>query len=278
MSQLKRKWPKIVITIFLSLLLVLMLIPIAWSLSMAFDRSVTTFIPNPPRLLPEEPSFFNFSYAMETTPLWRLFGNTLFVTAVNTVISVFFAICTGYAFAKGKFFLKKFWFVFMLTVMMIPFESRMLTLYLQYVGWGMANTYWPLVLGNFAYVYGMFMARNNIMHLPDSLREAAFIDGASEWRTFFVIIVPLCGPIIATLSILQVISNWNSFLWPLIVISKREKYLLSVGVALFNASEGAMYFGPRMAVAVISSVPLIIMFAFLQKYIVASIALSGIKQ
>ena len=278
MNHIGKKWPKVVITLFLSVLLILMLIPIVWSLSMAFDRSVTTYIPNPPRLLPQEPSLFNFEYAMETTSLVRLFANTIFVTLVNTLISVFFALCTGYAFAKGKFFLKKFWFVFMLTVMMIPFESRMLTLYLQYVKWGMSNTYWPLILGNFAYVYGMFMARNNIMQLPDSLREAAFIDGASEYCTFFVVILPLCGPIIATLSILQVIGNWNSFLWPLIVINRKESYLISVGVALFNASESAMYFGPRMAVAVLSSVPLILMFTFFQKYIVASIALSGIKQ
>ena len=278
MNKVGKRWPQIVITVFLGILLIFMLIPVVWAISMAFDRSVTTFIPNPPRLWPEELSLFNFTYAATTIPLMRYFANTTLVTLTNTAISVFFALMSGYAFAKGQFVLKKFWFIFMLAVMMIPFESRMLTLYLQYSSWGMNNTYWPLILGSFGYVYGMFMARNNIMQLPDALREAAFIDGASEWRTFFVIIIPLCGPIIATLCILQVIANWNSFLWPLIVINQKNKYLLSVGVALFNSSENAMYFGPRMAVAVLSSVPLIIMFAFLQKYIVASIALSGIKQ
>ena len=278
MEKILRKWPRYVIILLLLALLVFMLIPVAWAISMAFDRSVTTFIPNPPRLWPEQPSLFNMQYASTTIPLWRYFGNTLFVTVINTLLSVTSALLCGYAFAKGTFFLKKFWFIFMLTVMMIPFESRMLTLYLQYSGWGMNNTYWPLILGNFAYVYGTFMARNNIMQLPDARREAAFIDGANEYRTFFNIILPLCGPIIATLSILQVIGNWNSFLWPLIVINQKNKYLLSIGVALFNSSENAMYFGPRMAVAVLSSVPLVIMFVFLQKYIVASIALSGIKQ
>lgn len=278
MDKVGNKWFRVFLIAFLLVLLVFMLVPVAWTVSMAFDRSVTVYMPDPPRLIPQEPSMFNFQYAFENTPLLRYFGNTLLVTVVNTVISVFSALASGYAFAKGSFILKKFWFIFMLAVMMIPFESRMLTLYLQYSSWGMANTYWPLILGNFAYVYGTFMARNNIMQLPDALREAAYIDGANEYWTFFRVILPLCGPIIATLCILQIIGNWNSFLWPLIVLNDRNKYLVSIGVSLFNASESAMYFGPRMAVAVLSSVPLIIMFCFLQKYIVASIALSGIKQ
>ena len=278
MEKTRKNWPRYGIILLLLTLLIFILIPVAWAVSMAFDRSVTTYVPNPPRLWPQEISLFNMEYASTAIPLWRYFGNTFFVTVINTVLSVFSALLCGYAFAKGKFFLKKFWFIFMLAVMMIPFESRMLTLYLQYTGWGMNNTYWPLILGNFAYVYGTFMACNNISQLPDALREAAFIDGANEYLTFFTIILPLCGPIIATLSILQVIANWNNFLWPLIVINQKDKYLLSIGVALFNSSENALYFGPRMAVAVLSSVPLILMFVFLQKYIVASVALSGIKQ
>ena len=88
MNHIGKKWPKVVITLFLSVLLILMLIPIVWSLSMAFDRSVTTYIPNPPRLLPQEPSLFNFEYAMETTSLVRLFANTIFVTLVSSNNSI----------------------------------------------------------------------------------------------------------------------------------------------------------------------------------------------
>ena len=274
----KKKFYKGILIAVLLFLLFFLLVPVVWALSITFDGSVTTFIPNPPTLWPKKPSLRNIQYAMTTVPLMRYFANTVMITAINTLLSVFFALTSGYAFAKGKFFLKRFWFVFMLTVMMIPFESRMLTLYLRYCKWGMSNTYWPLILGNFAYVFGMFMARNNIAQLPDALREAAFIDGANEYRTFFTIIVPLCGPVIATLCILQVIANWNSFLWPLIVINQRSKYLISVGAAVFTASSDANYVGPRMSVAVLSSVPLIVMFLFLQKYIVASVAVSGIKQ
>lgn len=123
-----------------------------------------------------------------------------------------------------------------------------------------------------------FFARQNIEAIPDSLRESAYIDGASEWRIFLQIIIPLSKPLIATLSILQILSNWNSYLWPLVVIRSSEKQLISVGVSVFNAQQDSIYYGPRMAVAVISAIPLSIMFLFLQKYIVQSVAVSGIKQ
>ena len=214
---------------------------------------------------------------MKMIPLARYFGNTIFLTVVNTCISVFFGCLCGYAFAKGKFFGKNFWFIFMLIVMMIPFESRMIPLYIQYKNWGMLDSYFSLILGNFSYVYGMFFARQNIASIPDALRESAYLDGAGEWRIFFKIILPLSKPLIATLCILQVIAQWNSYLWPMIVIRSGEKQVLSVGVALFNAQENAYYYGPRMAVAVLSAIPLTILYLLLQKYIVQSIAFSGIK-
>lgn len=274
----KKKITKLFIITILAILLLVTLIPLWWCIVMAFDRSVLDVIPNPPSMWPEQFSTFNFEYAFKMVPMLKYFFNTTFITIVNTVISVFFALMAGYAFAKGKFHLKKLLFLFMIAVMMIPFEARMVPLFLQYKRWGMLNTYLPLILGNFAYVYGIFFAKQNIENLPDSLREAAFIDGAGEWRIFLTIIIPLSGPLIATLCILQVLANWNSFIWPLIIISSKGRQLISVGVSLFSASQYSIYFGPRMAVAVVSAIPLVIMFLFLQKYIVASIALSGIKQ
>lgn len=264
--------------ILLLILLAIVLLPLFWNIMMSFDEDVLTSMPMPPRMWPKVPSLRNFKYAFEVVPLARYFMNTFFITVVNTVLNVFFAITCGYAFAKGKFFLKNFWFVYMLAVMMIPFESIMMPLFLQYRNWGLLGTYWPLILGSFANAFGTFLARQNISALPDSLREATYIDGATEWRTFFSVILPLSGPLIATLSILQVISQWNSFLWPLVTINKNEMYVITVGVAMFNAQKGVMLLGPRMAVATLSALPLIVMFLFLQKYIVASVALSGIKQ
>lgn len=273
----RRKILKMLLVAGLFLLLLFILTPVIWAISLSFDRAATTSVPDF-ALIPREATMFNYEAANKLINLGRYYRNTVFLTITNTVISVFFALCCGYAFAKGKFALKKFWFYFMLAVMMIPFESRMIPLYIQYKNWGLIDTYYPLILGNFAYVYGIFFARQNIAALPDSLRESAYLDGAGEWKIFFHIILPLSKPVMATLSILQVIANWNAYLWPLVVIRSSSKQVISVGVALFNAQENAIYYGPRMAVAVLSAIPLTIMFLFLQKYIVQSIAVSGIKQ
>ena len=211
-------------------------------------------------------------------PLARYFLNTLFVTVCNTSLSVFFALTCGYAFSKGRFMFKRILFVLMISVMMIPFEARMIPLFLQFRDWKMLNTYWPLILGGFSYSYGMFLAKQSIDGIPDSLRESAFIDGAKEWIVFFRIILPLSGPIIATLCILQSIVNWNNFLWPLIVIGKRNMQLIAVGISLFNTSDTARYVGPVMAVAILAAMPMLAFFFLFQRHIVQSMAFAGIKQ
>ncbi len=273
----KKKLAQAVTIAFLAICLVIIMIPLLWCISLSLDRTALTALPEF-SLIPHQFSTYNYEAAVKMIPLPRYFANTLFLTVVNTVISVFFACTCGYAFAKGRFAFKNVIFVFMLVVMMIPFESKMIPLYIQYKSWGLLDSYWPLILGNFSYVYGIFFARQNIQGIPDSLRESAYLDGAGEWRIFLRIILPLSKPLIATLCILQVIAQWNSYLWPMIVIRTNARQVISVGVALFNAQENAYYYGPRMAVAVLSAVPLTILYLILQKYIVKSVAFSGIKE
>lgn len=261
----------------LSLLLFIILIPLWWAITMSFDGKAITSIP-PFAWWPHDFSLKSYTYAFTTINLMQMYKNTLLISAVNTLISVFFAMCCGYAFSKGRFIGKRFWYYFMLCVMMIPFESRMIPLFLQYKSWGLLDTYVPLILGNFAYVFGIIFAKANINALPDALRESASIDGASEWRIFLSLILPLSKPVISALCILQFVAQWNSYLWPLIVIRSRSKQLLSVGIAMFNASETDVYFGPRMVAALVSAIPLILVYLTLQKYIVESVAMTGIKQ
>lgn len=273
----QEKIRRVITIVFLAVILFIVLVPIWWTIVLSFDREATTSLPDF-SWLPHEFSLFNYKAAAKLIDLPRYYLNTLFITAANTIISVFFAMCCGFAFAKGTFWGKKFLYIFMLAVMMVPFESRMVPLYIQYRDWGILNTYWPLILGQFAYVYGVFFARQNIASIPDSLIESVYLDGGGVWRVFWSIILPLSKPVIATLSILQVIAHWNAYLWPLVVIRDPAKQVISVGVALFNAQQDSIYYGPRMAVAVLSAIPLAIVFLFLQKYIVASIAVSGMKQ
>lgn len=276
-NRKKFNWKRALLVLLLAALLFIILIPLYWAVVLSFDRTAINALPAF-SWLPHEASLYNYEVLPYFIDVGQYYKNTVFLTVVNTVISVLFAVTAGYAFAKGKFVLKQFWYYVLLAVMMLPFESRMVPLYIQYNKLGLLNTYWPLIFGQFAYVYGIFFARSFIMGIPDALREAAHVDGAGEWRVYLTIILPLCMPIVATLCILQTIAHWNSYLWPLIVLKDYSKQVISVGVALFSASVNSVYYGPRMALAVISAIPLTIMFLFLQKYIVQSIAVSGIKQ
>ncbi|GHV43255.1 ABC transporter permease [Spirochaetia bacterium] len=273
----KRVAGQIILDIVLFAMFFVVIFPLFWAVVVSFDRMAMTKVPAF-SFWPRQPSLHAYRFALRTVDLGRYFLNTLIVTVSNTTLSVFFAMACGYAFAKGQFKLKGFWFFFMLAVMIIPFESRLIPLFLQYQRWGMINTFWPLILGAPGYVYGVFFARQNIMSIPDSLRESAFLDGAGEWKIFFRIIFPLSKPAISTLSILQVLNNWNSYLWPLVVLRSPKLHVISVGLAYFNSGENASYYAPKMAVAVLSAFPLIIIFLVLQKYIVQSMAMQGIKQ
>lgn len=270
-------WIRMLHVVILLGILFFILIPLYWAVILSFDRTAVNRLPNF-TWLPIQPSTYNYEVLHYFIDVGQYFKNTIVLTLVNTLVSVTTALVSGYAFAKGRFVGKKVWYLVLLAVMMLPFESRMVPLYMMYYNVGLLNTYFPLVLGQFTYVYGIFFARTFIMGIPDSLREAAMVDGASEWRTFLQIILPLCKPIAATLAILQAIAHWNNYLWPLIVLKDYSKQVISVGVALFSASVDAVYYGPRMALAVISAVPMVMLFLFLQKYIVQSIAVTGIKQ
>lgn len=273
----KAKVMRYVTAAVLFVILAIIITPLLWSISMSFDRTATTYLPEF-SLIPHEPTLFNYKAAAKMIDLPQYFFNTIVIVVINTSLAVTFSMMCGFAFAKLNFVGKKFWFIFMLAVMMVPFESRLVPLFLQYQKWGLLNTWWPLILGQFAYVYGTFFARSYISSIPNSLAESVYIDGGSEWRVFISIIIPLSKPIMSTLAILQVISNWNAYLWPLVVIRDYSKQMISVGVALFNANQNATYYGPRMAVAVLSAIPLVILYLILQKHIVASIALSGVKE
>lgn len=273
----RAKIKKAITALVLLIIFLIVITPLLWSIVMSFDRAATTSLP-PFSLWPHKPTMFNYTASFKMIDLMQYFKNTVIIVAINTSLAVLFSMMCGFAFAKLKFVGKKFWFIFMLAVMMVPFESRLVPLYLQYRNWKLLNTWWPLILGQFAYVYGTFFARSYISSIPDSLAESVYIDGGSEWRVFWSVIVPLSKPIMSTLAILQIISNWNAYLWPLVVIKDYSKQMISVGVAMFNAQQESFYYGPRMAVSVMSAIPLTILYLFLQKHIVASIAVSGIKQ
>ncbi len=263
---------------------IIMVIPFLWMLSISFDLDAVSTVPFPPSLLPKVFTFQNYIGAIKSLRLGRLYFNTFLVTVGVILVSLASALLSGYAISKLKFRGWKIVLIVCLATMMIPIESTLIPLFLFFKKLEMINSYWAFYLPAVSYAFGTFFVKQFMDTLPDSLREAAITDGAGEFRVFWNIYLPLCGTLIATLIILQFLANWNNLLWPLIVLNKPAKYTIQIGLAMFKSSVGEVgvsgnpYPAVTMAGTVLSIIPVLIVYLFLQKYIVQSIALTGIKQ
>jgi multiple sugar transport system permease protein len=253
-----------------------MLAPFLWMLATSLSRKSNISMPRTPSFWPPDASFFNYMVATANMPIVRLYANSLFVVGVTTIGYLFFCAIAGYAFAKGRFPGKSILFILFLGTLFIPFETRMIPLYLFMGDLGLTNTYWALILPFLAGGFGTFLMRQTIAGIPDDLIEAARIDGASEFRIFVQIVLPLCKPTLATLAILNVIWRWNDVLWPLLVTSDRNLYTVTQGLALAGRSQG-IYTGVALATAVMAILPVIIAYLFLQRYVIRSVISSGVK-
>lgn len=214
----------------------------------------------------------------------NLFVNMNFLLYLrNTLIIVFFSFfgllltaMAGFAFAKYRFKGRNLLFAMVLSTMMIPGQVTMIPVYLILNEMGLTNTMAGIVLPGLVGAFGVFLFRQFMTTIPDEMLEAARLDGASEWRIFFRIILPMSKPILAVQGILTFIGAWNSFLWPLIVANDERLYTLSVGLALLKGQYTGN-FGLQMAGATFMVIPVIVVFMFFQKYIIESYNISGIK-
>jgi multiple sugar transport system permease protein len=253
-----------------------MLLPFLWMLATSLSRQANVSMPRTPTLWPPDPSFFNYWIASANLPIVRLYINSIVVVGTTTAGYLLFSSLAGYAFAKGRFPGKTVLFMVFLATLFIPFETRMIPLYLFIKDFHLNNTYWALVLPFLAGGFGTFLMRQTISTIPDELIDAARIDGASELRIFLSIVLPLCKPTLATLAIINVIWRWNDVLWPLLVTSSRELYTVTQGLALEGRSQG-IYTGVALATAVMAILPVILAYLALQRYVIRSVISSGVK-
>jgi multiple sugar transport system permease protein len=267
---------------------ILCLIPFIYMVSVSLDLKAVNNIPFPPSLLPKEFSFNAYTYSFKNINMVRLYTNTLYMSAGCILISVFSSLLAGYSISKLKFKGRNAVLVILLATMMIPGEATLIPLFLLYKNLSLINTYWVFFLPAVVNTFGAFLSKQFMDTLPGELREAARMDGAGEYGTFFRIYLPLCGPITATMVILFFLWRWNDFLGPLLYLTDSKKYVMQLGLALFRSSRAMGGSGSEgfstplpaisMATTVISIVPVLGIFLFFQRYIVESIALSGIKQ
>jgi multiple sugar transport system permease protein len=232
----------------------------------------------PPVWLPAEPQFGNYVRLLDAMPLFRLYGNSLFVSIATTLGVLVTSSLAGFAFAKYEFPGKNLLFITILATMMVPFFVTLIPVFfiVRQLGW--INTYQGLIVPGIISAYGIFLMRQFISTLPDELLDAARIDGASEPRIFYSILMPLITPALATLGTFTFIGSWNNFLWPLLVASKRDLHTLPLGLnALRTFAAEARNLDLLMAGTTLSILPALILFIFLQRYFIRGIALTGVK-
>ena len=229
-------------------------------------------------LLPGSLTPTNYAEAARTVPFGRLFLNSVLVTVIGAGVKVLLAVLTAYALVFVRFPFKRVIFALVLATLMVPPQVAVLPNYVLISGWGGADTYWGIILPGLATGFGTFLLRQQFLTLPSSILEAAEIDGASHWRRLTRIVVPISAPAIATVALVNIVFEWNEYLWPLVIVSDPHMMTLPVGLTLLRNSEnGADSYGILMAGTVMVLVPVLVIFAAFQRYIVSGLTQGAVK-
>ena len=267
---------KIIRTISMLVILLVIAFPFLWLIISSFkhEKDIISF---PPRIFADSYTLDNYIKVWTTIPLLDYIKNTVIFAGGTVITSVFFDSLAGYAFARMRFKGKSVLFYFVLLTMMIPFQVFMIPLFIEVNLLGMLDTYAGLIIPRMTTAFGIFMMRSFFITLPDSLEEAARIDGLSEFNTFLKIMLPLSKPTLLSLGIFTLMNSWNDLLYPLILTSSSKMRTLPAGLALFTG-QNISFYGPVMAGTVISMLPLLVVYIFAQKYFVQGTAMSGMKE
>nr|WP_246855044.1 carbohydrate ABC transporter permease [Cellulomonas sp. Y8] len=262
--------------VVLALALVATLVPFAW-MFLGSVKPQAELLRRPPTWWPESTTWDNFQAWFTRLDFGTFFTNSAIVAVFTVAGTLVFCSMVGYALAKLEFPGKRALFVCVLVTLMVPGVVTFVPLFVVVSKLGMVSTYPALILPFLAGPLGVFLMRQFIREIPDSLIEAARIDGASEVRIFARIVMPLCGPALATLAILTFLSSWNNFLWPLVVAQSEDMYTLPVALSLYSVGQNATNYGVLLAGSVLIITPVLLLFVALQRYFTQGIAATGIK-
>jgi len=260
---------------FLILLSAIMAVPLIWMFSSAFKPQMEIF-KYPPTIIPENPTVSNFISLFEQFPFGRNLFNSFFIAASYTVLALFFCSLAGFAFAKYNFPGRNALFLFLLGTMLIPFHVTMIPLYVLFRKIGWIDAPWGLIFPGVANAFGIFFIRQYMLKIPNSLLDSARMDGCTEFKIFWHVILPISRPALTSLGIIFFMSSWNNFLWPLIIL-KSDK-MLTATVAIRHLSSGIRTpYDLIMAGSTLTIVPLVILFLLLQRQFIAGITSGAIK-
>jgi len=266
---------------YLALILVTatMVVPFIWMVTTSLKPSHAVFT-YPPELLPRELNFENYTMLFTLVPFGRYFVNTLTVTVFTVVGQIFITSLAAYGFARLRFIGRDFLFIVCLATMMVPYQVTLIPLFLLVFGLGWVNTYQGLIIPGVSSVFAIFLLRQAFLGVPQDYQAAARIDGASEFRIYWRIFMPLNGPALATLAVFAFMGTWTDLLWPLLIARTPEMRTLELGLAYFNSSTSAFRqtnWPLMMAASVVVMLPVLVIYIFAQRYFIRGISLSGVK-
>ena len=253
-----------------------MVFPFAWSLSTSL-QTTETLLQVPPQLVPESPTLDAYREVMDVTPFARMVVNSVVVTLVVTSLQIVTSALAGYGLARFEFKGRQALFLLYLGTLMVPFQVTIVPLFIGMSELGWLNTLRALILPTIASAFGVFLFRQYFMQMPKEMEEAAAIDGANPWKTFWSVAFPYARPAAATHGILAFMASWNAFLWPLFVARNEQAMTIPVGLASLHGRYQTDW-NLVMTGSVIAVVPVIIVFAFLQRHIAAGLLLGGVDK
>lgn len=274
----KRILIKTILYVASCLLSILFLLPLVWMVVSAFKPEQRIFqdLTSVKAFLPIDATPDNFITALNNVHMFKYILNSILYISIIMCISLPINSMCGYALAKFEFKGKKLVLGMVLSLMVFPFESIVIPLFVLVNKMKMVNTLAGLIMPFSARCFSIYMFRQFFLDIPDEIIEASEIDGASKFKTFFSIVIPISGPVFATVFILDVVLRWSDFMWPLIITINDNIRTVQIGIqSLFN--DTVIYYGTVMAALTLAVVPMLILFIFFQKYYVQGISTSGMK-
>lgn len=255
----------------------IILAPLAWMLSTAFKPKSQWFLPEP-QWIPRTITTDNFTKILNNSslPMGRWFINSIGVATASTLLILGIDALAAYAYARMEFRGRKFFFNLLLATLFLPGIMFLVPQFLLTVRLNLLNTYPGVIIPGLAGVFGVFFLRQFFESLPKELEEAAQIDGATTFETFYKVALPLAKPALATLGIITFLGSWNDFLWPLLILKERALLTLPPGLRTLQGAYTSEY-GQMMAGAAITAIPVLLLYLLLQRYIVESVATTGLK-
>jgi alpha-1,4-digalacturonate transport system permease protein len=261
---------------FVALVLVFFVIPPLWLLFSAL-KAPTEIFAWPPSLWPHAPTLENFVKAWSQDNFARFFMNSTFVSTISAAISVVTAVMAGYALSKFRFPGDTFFFLLIMSALMIPLQIILIPIFLVLRDLHLLNSLWGVILAPAATPTGVFIMRQYIRSIPDSLLEAARMDATSEWRILWRIVVPLSIPAIATLTAFNFVDRWNDYLWSFLIINDRSQWTVQLALAS-NVGQWDINWPRLLSMSVLSVVPTGLLFVSLQRFFMSGLLAGATKE